>query len=229
MWLLDKLLTRVIREGELTVIDAGGKAHRYGKPRPDRKPVTIRLTDSRVAGDIARNPRLGAGEAYMDGRLVVEQGDVLDFIDLVTWNGRWERGGESRHAIDRGWSGKLKAAIGLLNWQRKAKRNVPHHYDLNDRLYDLFLDSDRQYSCAYFTDPANSLEQAQSDKKAHIAAKLALKPGMTVLDIGCGWGGTALYLHRVAGVDVTGITLSEEQLKRSEEHTSELQSRSDLV
>src|SRR6185369_12767628 len=117
MWLLDKLLKRVIREGELTLIDADGRSYHYGKPHPDHRPITIRLTDSRAARDIARNPRLGAGEAYMDGRLVVEEGNVLDFIDLVTWNGRWERGGDSRHAIDRGWSGKLKAVIGLLNWQ----------------------------------------------------------------------------------------------------------------
>jgi cyclopropane-fatty-acyl-phospholipid synthase len=107
-----------------------------------------------------------------------------------------------------------------LNWERKSKRNVAHHYDLNDRLYDLFLDSDRQYSCAYFTDPGNSLEVAQSDKKAHIAAKLALKPGQRVLDIGCGWGGTALYLNRVADVDVLGITLSEEQLKVAQDRAA---------
>ncbi len=213
MWLLGKLLTRVIRQGELTVIGANGKAHRFGEPHPDHRSVTIRLTDSHVARDIARNPRLGAGEAYMDGRLVVEQGDLLEFIDLVTWNGRWERGGESRNAIDRGWSGKLMTILGVINWQRRAKRNVAHHYDLNDRLYDLFLDSDRQYSCAYFADADNSLEQAQTDKKAHIAAKLDLRPGHKVLDIGCGWGGMALYIHAKTGASVHGITLSEEQLK----------------
>src|SRR3546814_6476947 len=92
-----------------------------------------------------------------------------------------------------------------------SKKNVAHHYDLSDRLYDLFLDADRQYSCAYFTDRDNSLEQAQTDKKAHIAAKLCLKRGQRVLDIGCGWGGLALYLNRVADVDVLGFTLSEEQ------------------
>jgi cyclopropane-fatty-acyl-phospholipid synthase len=221
MWLLDKLLTRVIRAGELTVIDADGNTHRYGTPHPDHGPVTIRLTDRRVARDISRNPRLGAGEAFMDGRLVIEQGDVMDFIDLVTWNGRWERGGDSRHAIDRGWSGKLKGVIGLVNWQRKSKRNVAHHYDLNDRLYDLFLDADRQYSCAYFTDPANSLEQAQADKKAHIAAKLDLRPHHKVLDIGCGWGGMALYINARTGASVHGITLSEEQLKVAQRRAQE--------
>ena len=105
------------------------------------------------------------------------------------------------------------ARLDRFNWERKSRRNVAHHYDLEGRLFDLFLDADRQYSCAYFTDPANSLDQAQDDKKAHIAAKLALAPGQRVLDIGCGWGGMALYLNRLANVDVLGITLSEEQLK----------------
>lgn len=107
----------------------------------------------------------------------------------------------------------MARAYRYLNWERRSKRNVAHHYDLSERLYDLFLDNDRQYSCAYYTDPANSLDQAQSDKKAHIAAKLYLQPGQQVLDIGCGWGGMALYLNRVADVDVLGVTLSEEQLK----------------
>src|SRR6185295_8612972 len=98
-----------------------------------------------------------------------------------------------------------------------SKRNVAHHYDLKDELYELFLDADKQYSCAYFTDPANSLEQAQADKKAHIAAKLALRPGQRVLDIGCGWGGMALFLNKVADVDVLGVTLSEHQLKIARE------------
>jgi cyclopropane-fatty-acyl-phospholipid synthase len=221
MWLLDKLLTQIIRDGELTVIDSDGSRRRYGKPHPGRAPITIRLTDSRAARDIARNPRLGAGEAYMDGRLVVDEGDVLDFIDLATWNSRWEKGGDARAAIDRGWSGKLKTIIGVINWQRQAKRNVAHHYDLSDRLYDLFLDSDRQYSCAYFTDPDNSLEQAQADKKAHIVAKLDLRPDHKVLDIGCGWGGMALYINAKTGAAVHGITLSEEQLKVAQRRAAE--------
>jgi cyclopropane-fatty-acyl-phospholipid synthase len=102
----------------------------------------------------------------------------------------------------------------------KSRRNVADHYDLKDELYELFLDEDKQYSCAYFTDPANSLEQAQADKKAHIAAKLALRPGLRVLDIGCGWGGMALFLHKVAGVDVLGITSSEHQLRIARERAA---------
>ena len=211
MWLLDRLLNRAIREGELIVRAADGRIYRYGQPWPGRKPVEIRLTDKATAARIARNPPLGAGEAYMDGRLVIENGDILDLIDLVSFNMRWSRDNPVRFGL---WKQeRIAGIIDQWNWARRSKRNVAHHYDLSDRLYDLFLDADRQYSCAYFTDASNSLERAQADKKAHIAAKLALKPGMRVLDIGCGWGGMALYLNRVADVDVTGVTLSEEQLK----------------
>jgi cyclopropane-fatty-acyl-phospholipid synthase len=211
MWMLAKLLNRIVRRGELLVIDHDGRDYRFGAPEPGRSPVVVRLTDRRAAFDVARDPRLGGGEAYMDGRLVVEQGDILGLLDLLRSNAPW---GSSREkgALLKGGS-RLVARLDRLNWAQRSKRNVAHHYDLSDRLYDLFLDADRQYSCAYFTDTANGLEQAQLDKKAHIAAKLHLKPGLRVLDIGCGWGGMALYLNRVADVDVLGVTLSEEQLK----------------
>jgi cyclopropane-fatty-acyl-phospholipid synthase len=147
----------------------------------------------------------------MDGRLIVEDGTILDLMRLVVGANRWEDKGKGRAAMNKG-KGKWKALF-RRNKAKASRRNVAHHYDIGNDLYRLFLDEDLQYSCAYFTDPANSLEQAQADKKAHIAAKLYLKPGQRVLDIGCGWGGTALYLNRVADVDVLGITLSEEQLK----------------
>jgi cyclopropane-fatty-acyl-phospholipid synthase len=211
MWLLSKMLRRIVRNGELLVIDHDGREHRFGAPDPARPRVAIRLTDRRAALDIARDPRLGAGEAYMNGRLVMVEGEIVDLVDLIRSNAPWDRRG-GRKGL--GKSGiKLAARLDRINWQRRSRRNVAHHYDLSDRLYDLFLDADRQYSCAYFTDPANSLEQAQADKKAHIAAKLHLQPGQQVLDIGCGWGGMALYLNRAADVDVLGITLSEEQLR----------------
>ena len=211
MSLLDRFLNRIIRQGELVVIDAAGRVRRYGTPDPRRKPVTIRLADRKVGFDLALHPRLGAGEAFMDGRLIVEDGEILDLLDLVRFNTRWEKRGNKGPIGDGG--ARITRALGYINWERRSKRNVAHHYDLSDRLYDLFLDADRQYSCAYFTDRSNGLDQAQRDKKAHIAAKLHLKPGQKVLDIGCGWGGMALYLHKVADVDVLGITLSEEQLK----------------
>ena len=210
MALIGKLLGTLIKRGALTVIFAGGKRRTYG---PGGEPaLTVRFTDRKVPLELLRNPRLAIGETFMDGRLVIEDGSMLDLLELVVGSNRWEDGGAGRKLIGKGKLGALKA-LWRRNRPAKARRNVAHHYDLRDELYDTFLDANRQYSCAYFTDPGNSLEQAQADKLAHIAAKLDLKPGMTVLDIGCGWGGLALYLHRVAKCDVLGITLSAEQLK----------------
>ena len=209
MALIDDLLGKLIRKGTLTVIMPGGKSRDFG---PGGAPaMTVRVADSRTAFAIARNPRLGLGEAYMDGRITLEDGDILDLMRLVIGANRWEDKGAGRKALNKG---KQKwRALFRRNEASKSRKNVAHHYDVGNDLYRLFLDDDMQYSCAYFSDPANSLEQAQADKKAHIAAKLDLKPGQKVLDIGCGWGGTALYLNRVADVDVLGVTLSEEQLK----------------
>ncbi|WP_136161976.1 SAM-dependent methyltransferase [Sphingomonas flavalba] len=217
MSLLSHFLRRLVHRGELTVTNADGSVERFGAPEAGFPTVAIRFTDRGVTGAIARNPQLAAGEAFMDGRMVLEQGDILALLRLILHNAPWEGGG----AVEVDISNPLlrlvdrsRAALGRMNWERRSKQNVAHHYDLSDDLYALFLDADRQYSCAYFTDPGNSLEQAQADKKAHIAAKLNLKPGNRVLDIGCGWGGMALYLARaVEGVSVLGITLSEEQLK----------------
>ncbi len=214
MSLFDRYLTGAIRRGTLTVINHRGIVKTFGTSTEGWPEVTVRFTDANVPRSIALQPDLGAGEAYMDGRLVIEKGDVLDLTSLIYRNNPWEKGGNI-HAASA-WRKALRTAKGKFdrfNWARKSKRNVAHHYDLNDRLYDLFLDADRQYSCAYWTDTANTLESAQSDKLAHIAAKLALRPGQRVLDIGCGWGGMALYLNRHADVDVLGVTLSEEQIK----------------
>ncbi|HUE79936.1 MAG TPA: cyclopropane-fatty-acyl-phospholipid synthase family protein [Sphingomicrobium sp.] len=210
MALIGKLIERLLTRGTITVITAGGKRATYGPG--GGKALTIRFADRRVPFDLIRNPRLGFGEAYMDGRLVIEDAKVLDLLEMVTGSHRWEEGGGGRKLFGKSKLSGLKALV-RRNDPRRSRRNVAHHYDLRDELYETFLEPDRQYSCAYFTDPANSLEQAQADKKAHIAAKLDLRPGQRVLDIGCGWGGMALYLHRVAKVDVLGITLSEEQLK----------------
>jgi cyclopropane-fatty-acyl-phospholipid synthase len=209
MSLIGRLIGSLLRQGQITIIMPSGKRQTYGGG--GGKSLTVRVTDRKVLFELVRNPRLVVGEAYMDRRLIIEDGTILDLLELITTNNRWEEGGNNRKAIKRG---KLRwKRIFGRNRASTSKRNVAHHYDLKDELYDLFLDDDRQYSCAYFTDPKNSLEQAQADKKAHIAAKLYLKPGQRVLDIGSGWGGTALYLNRVADVDVLGITLSEEQLK----------------
>ena len=210
MSLIGRLIGKLLKRGSITVITPDGKRATYGPG--GGKALTIRLRDRRVGFDLIRNPRLGVGEAYMDERLTIEDGTILDLLELITSSNRWEDGGKGRKLVGKGKLARLKAML-RRNPAAKARRNVAHHYDIGNDLYRLFLDDDLQYSCAYFTDPKNSLEQAQADKKAHIAAKLDLKPGQRVLDIGCGWGGTALYLHRVAKVDVLGITLSESQLK----------------
>jgi cyclopropane-fatty-acyl-phospholipid synthase len=218
MLLFDRAFKKLIKQGELIVTDAGGKLYRYGTPYPGRDPVHVRFTDRSTPRKIVMAPSLGAGEAYMDGRLVMMQGDIHALLDLVTWNNRFElRSDKSNLEAKSRIFGDPFGWLRTYNQERRSKKNVAHHYDLSATLYDLFLDPDRQYSCAYFTDPTNSLEQAQVDKKAHIAAKLYLKPGLKVLDIGCGWGGTALYLHEKFGVEVLGITLSEEQLKLARE------------
>ncbi len=221
MALIEKFFARTVKRGQLTVIHADGASRSFGTPDPGLNPVTIRFGPG-AASAILRDPGLGAAEAFMDGRLTIEQGDVLDLLVLMTGNNRWE---DATAGLQPRPLGRLANAvmhrIGRYNMARQAKRNVAHHYDLSRRLYDLFLDADRQYSCAYFTDPSNSLEQAQLDKKAHIAAKLAIQPGMRVLDIGCGWGGMALYLHEKTGAEVVGITLSEEQLKVARERAAE--------
>jgi len=217
MALIDNLLGKLIRKGRLTVIMPDGKSRSFGPGDGDA--LTVRLADRATAFAIARNPRLGVGEAYMDGRITIEDGDILDLMQLVVGANRWEAKGEGRKALNKGkrrWKNLFRR-----NAAKTSRKNVAHHYDVGNELYRLFLDDDMQYSCAYFTDPSNSLEQAQADKKAHIAAKLDLKPGQRVLDIGCGWGGTALYLNRVADVDVLGVTLSEEQLKVARERAEE--------
>ena len=213
MALIDRFLAGQVKRGQLTVIHADGRRLTLGQPDPAFPDVTIRFTDPAVTGRIVRHPALGAAEAFMDGGLRIEEGDIRDLVDLLKGNSPWERGGGLNPSLPIRLAGQLVHRLDRINMARRSKRNVAHHYDLSDRLYDLFLDADRQYSCAYFTDPANSLEQAQADKKAHIVAKLLIEPGMTVLDIGCGWGGMALYIHAKTGAEVLGVTLSEEQLK----------------
>jgi cyclopropane-fatty-acyl-phospholipid synthase len=207
--LLDSVLPRVIRVGRLSVVDAAGKSHIFeGSPGPA---ATVRLRDPALSWKLLVRPRLYVPEAYMDGALTIEEGSLYDLIDLL---------GANDTALPDSLLLRLGNAIGRLvrhihqhNPIPRARRNAAHHYDLSDQLYELFLDRDRQYSCAYFQTPEDDLDTAQDNKKRHIAAKLLLSPGQRVLDIGSGWGGLALYLADECGVDVTGLTLSEEQLK----------------
>src|SRR5436190_13135578 len=206
--LLAKALSRVFGEGQLTIIDAAGRRHRVSGARPGPS-VTVRVHDRWTAVRLLTRPRLAFGEAYMDGTLTVEDGGTLyDLLDLL---GRNMRAIESTPFVSwsYGWQ-KVVRIFQQYNPIGKAQRNVAHHYDLNGQLYDFFLDRDRQYSCAYFKTGEEPLEQAQLDKKQHIASKMLLQPGQQVLDMGSGWGGMGLFLGQQYGVDVTGVSLSKE-------------------
>jgi len=166
-----------------------------------------------VPGTIARNPTLGMAECFMDGRLSIENGDIMDFVGFIRRNNPWEKGGDldNLNLFDK-LRVTISSRLDQRNQRLSSRRNVAHHYDLDDRLYDLFLDPARQYSCAYWDEGVATLEEAQLAKMEHIAAKLALRPGMRVLDIGCGWGGLALHLHKISGASIHGISLSKEQI-----------------
>ena len=193
------VLKHMIREGSLRLVDARGRIHRIGD---DSRPVcTVRLHNRRLDYTLALNPALLVPEAYMDGTLTVEDGTFYDLIDIAARNYHHLE----THPLVSFVRGLDPTRFGHINGFGKARRNVAHHYDLSDDLYALFLDSDRQYSCAYFTDGADDLESAQLAKKRHLASKLLLRPGQKLLDIGSGWGGLGLYLGGVADVDVTGV------------------------
>jgi len=218
MQILDKMLAPLLKRGELTIIGPDGSTHRYGSPDPELRPVTVRVTDNRVALQVVRDPALGTVETWMDDRLQLVEGEIIDLILLIRRNSRWEeRTGRSKF---KKYTGRLQHLFNTYNRKANSKKNVVHHYDIGNEIYRTFLDPDMQYSCGYFTDPGNTIEQAQLDKKAHIASKLHLSPGQKVVDIGCGWGGLALYLNRVADVDVLGVTLSEEQLAVARERAA---------
>ncbi len=209
MWklLLDRMLRAMISRGRLVVELHDGTAREYGDGVGD--PVRVRIRNVKTVRALALYPELALGEAYMSRDLTIADDDVDGLLSLVIQNledlqrMKWHRSVHRVRTVFRGLS--------QLNFLSRARRNVAHHYDLSGQLYDLFLDADRQYSCAYYKSPSDSLEQAQAQKKEHISRKLLLQPGMRVLDIGCGWGGLALHLARHHDVQVLGITLSEEQ------------------
>ena len=192
-----------MRFGALEITLADGRVTRFGD---DSTPIRVAFHDPGLPRKVVLNPELAVGEAYMDGRLTIQDDDLYGFLTLGVRNFSvgYGEGLEAKLAPLTRW-------VSQINPMGRARKNVAHHYDLSGRLYDLFLDEDKQYSCAYFSDPKMSLEDAQRAKKAHIAGKLMLKPDQHVLDIGCGWGGMALTLAQDFGVRVTGVTLSEEQ------------------
>jgi len=208
--LVARALAKLIKTGALILIDARGHRHESGGALPGPH-VTVRLTDPSLHRRLLFNPYMAVGEAYMDGTLLIESGTLEGFLEVLLINEEAASGLPVFRL--NAWVERQLRWLHQHNPVGKARENVAHHYDLSDTLYDLFLDRDRQYSCAYFATGAETLEEAQHNKKRHIAAKLLLEPGQKVLDIGCGWGGLALYLAQVADVEVTGLTLSVEQHK----------------
>ncbi|HEY7991434.1 MAG TPA: cyclopropane-fatty-acyl-phospholipid synthase family protein [Stellaceae bacterium] len=203
------ILKRFVREGGLRVIDAAGRSHAVGDGSPPR--ATIRLTSKRLEYTLILNPSLSVGEAFMEGTLQVEDGTLYDFLDVLARN--FDNVGRLPWLA---FIERVGRGLKQYNPVGKAQHNVAHHYDLSAQLYDIFLDRDRQYSCAYFRSADDSLETAQENKKRHIAGKLLLdRPGLKVLDIGSGWGGLALHIAEHSDADVTGVTLSTEQYRMS--------------
>ena len=203
-------LRKFIRRGSLKVTTANGRTHSFGDG--SGPPIAVRFTTTAAQRAVLLDPELKLGEAYMDGTLVVERGSIADLLAVLL-----RQGHVGPVAQDWAWLPRLFRhlfrRLQQYNRRSRSRQNVAHHYDLDGRLYSLFLDGDRQYSCAYFESPDQSLDDAQLAKRRHLAAKLRPPAEGKVLDIGCGWGGLALYLAEIAGAEVTGITLSQEQFQ----------------
>ncbi|MEM8774000.1 MAG: cyclopropane-fatty-acyl-phospholipid synthase family protein [Pseudomonadota bacterium] len=219
MWIkaLDAFLSHLFRNGEFILTYPDGETRRYGDGSEPRVSVTLHSED--LPRRIIMSPELATGEAYVDGDLTIEEDDLYGFLTLAIQN---------IAAQGQPWFRKpleivrhLGRYVQQFNPAKRARTNVAHHYDLSGELYDLFLDDDRQYSCAYFEDPKMTLEEAQTAKKRHIAKKLLIEPGMRVLDVGCGWGGMGLMLAEEHGAEVVGVTLSEEQHALANKRASE--------
>ncbi len=215
---LSAMLDRAVRKGTLSVHYPSGAKMVYGN---GDSPIShIRLVDADAVRAIYLDPALKFAEMYMDGRMVMEEGGLDAFVMLGKINGT-KRFATAPAVVLAFWR-MLERSWRRYIARETAQRNVAHHYDLDERLFRLFLDDDLQYSCAYFTSPDLSLEEAQLAKKRHIAAKMLLSPGQSVLDIGCGWGGMALYLARHCDAEVTGVTLSREQMRVARQRAEEL-------
>ncbi|HET6839787.1 MAG TPA: cyclopropane-fatty-acyl-phospholipid synthase family protein [Bradyrhizobium sp.] len=213
--LLRYFLTQFIRRGAMTFTTASGATFSCGDGTGE--PVAIRFLTTDAERRILLNPELGLGEVYMEGSFVVENGSIADALAILMDQPeilpRW--------AKLQWWLRYLARHIGQFNPRGRAKNNVARHYDLDGRLYSLFLDADKQYSCAYFATPDTTLDDAQLAKKRHLAAKLLIGRGDRVLDIGSGWGGLSLYLAEMTEAEVTGVTLSTEQLQVSKARAAE--------
>ena len=216
---LISFLNNLFKQDGFELIDSNSKKYVIGNPTKD-KPIVIRFLDQKLMQKLLINPDLYFGEAYMNGSLVIENGTLTDFLDLAFKNiGRGNI--NSYGAVIK----KIKGTFGYLtnlNKIIKSKENVSHHYDISEKLYDLFLDKNRQYSCAYFKNDSDTLEQAQSNKIHHIIKKLNIQPNQKVLDVGSGWGTLALAIAKETNASVTGITLSENQFEYSQNKAKEM-------
>ena len=216
---LISFLNNLFKQDGFELIDSNSKKYVIGNPTKD-KPIVIRFLDQKLMQKLLINPDLYFGEAYMNGSLQIENGTLTDFLDLAFKNiGRGNI--NSYGAVIK----KIKGTFGYLtnlNKIIKSKENVAHHYDISEKLYDLFLDKNRQYSCAYFKNDSDTLEQAQSNKIHHIIKKLNIQPNQKVLDVGSGWGTLALAIAKETNASVTGITLSENQLEYSQNKAKEM-------
>ena len=206
--MLEQCLAALIRDGDLKVESASGAPFKVGNG--NGPPLAIRFKTRAAELRFLRDPELALGELYMDGAIAITEGELLEVLRLGLRNTATPKGARWLQLLNG--TRLLLRRIQQNNTLLRARANVAHHYDIDDRLYALFLDADRQYSCAYFEDPRHTLEEAQLAKKRHIAAKLLIEPGHSALDIGCGWGGMGLYLAAHCGARVTGVTLSAEQL-----------------
>ncbi len=214
---IKSLLARLVRVGNLTLIDHKGQVSKLGDGLGP--PVTMRLTSSSIARKLLINPGLYMPEGYLDGDFLLEEGSIFDFLMLLQSNQGIGGGRGKAYKLNKRFLNLIRA-IHQFNPISRAAENARRHYDLNIDMYRLFLDDDLQYSCAYFENEDDSLEAAQYQKKRHIAAKLMIEPGMRVLDIGCGWGGMALFLAGECGASVTGVTLSPEQASIASERAA---------
>ena len=218
--LLRFLLKTFVQRGTFRVTTSRGTVLTFGDGTG--QPVWVRFATRAAEWGILLDPELKFGESYMNGTFVVERGSIADVLAIMLG----QNSDVPHWARPQGLLRFLNRRLQQFNPRRRARNNVAHHYDLDGRLYSLFLDADRQYSCGYFESPEQSLDDAQIAKKRHLAAKLLLgrdrfDRDLRVLDIGCGWGGLGLYLAEVAGADVTGVTLSQEQHAIANERAAE--------
>jgi cyclopropane-fatty-acyl-phospholipid synthase len=223
---LARFLNKVFKKNGFILVDANSKKYIIGSPTSEN-PIQIKILDKQLHFKLLIHPDLYLGEAYTEGKIIIENGTLTDFLDLALMNiGRKDINIIS-YLINK-FRGSYRYLTNF-NFIKKSKMNVSHHYDISDDLYDLFLDPKRQYSCAYFKNENDSLETAQNNKIQHIIKKLNIKPNQKVLDIGCGWGSLAIDVAKSAECKVTGITLSENQFKYCTQKAKELNLENQLT